>query len=127
MIPYCDTNIYSVANPLTTKNSVTTLESVAFNALTYKDDKESLSLPPCTQSSKAIDSQSIKLPSDSIIGNDLDTSTANAAVSASSCGQSVDETLKCGSSTTAYTSSLDEKNKSLTTGNYILSCILCMY
>ena len=118
MIPYCDTNIYSIANPLTTKDSVTTMESVAFNALTYKDDKQSLSLPPCTQPSKVIDSQSIKLPSDSAIGNDLDTSTANAAVSASSCGESVDETSKCGSPTT-YASSLDEQNKSLTTGNYI--------
>ena len=117
MIPYYDTNIYSVANPLTTKDSVTTLESVAFNALTYKDDKQSLSRPPCTQPSKAIDSQSIKLPSDSVIGNNLDTSTANATVSASSCGESVDETSKCGSSTTTYTSSVDEQNKSLTTGS----------
>ena len=123
MIPYCDTNIHSIANPLTTKDSVTTMESVAFNALTYKDDKQSLFLPPCTQPSKPIatGSQSIKLPSDSTIGNNLDTSTANPAVSASSCGESVDETSKCGSSTTMYTSSLDEQNTNLTTGNYICS------
>ena len=82
MIPYCDINIYSVANPLTTKDLVTTM-----------------------------------LSTDSTIGNNLDTSTANPAVSASSCGESVDETSKCGSSTTTYTSSLDEQNKSLTTGN----------
>ena len=94
---------------MTTKDSVTTMESVAFNALTYKDDKESLSLPPCTQPSKPTGSQSIKLPSDSINGYDLDTCTANAAVSASSCGESVDETSKRGSPTTTYTSSLDEQ------------------
>ena len=68
MIPYCDTNIYSIANPLTTKDSVTTLESVAFHALTYKDDKQSLSLPPCTQPSKPTGSQSIKLSTDNING-----------------------------------------------------------
>ena len=116
MIPYYDTNIYSIANPLTTKNSVTTLESVAFHALTNKDDKPSLSLPPCTQPSKATGSQSVMLPTDSIYEDDLD----NPVVSANSCGETLDEISKCGS-TTAYTSSLDEQNKSLTTGNYICS------
>ena len=109
MILYCNTNTCSIANPLATKDSMITLESVNFHA-SVSEDKQSTFLPPHTESSKveATDSQSIKLPTDSDIANELHSSATNGEVSVSSCSESVDETSKCGSLAT-YTSSLDKR------------------